>query len=125
MASSAALSKLAWMASRPGQKGHEAMRVLQDALLETYPTELQVAIAKASKRDRINRREAFALARIRKPTPFYILFAPSMERAIRKYPNQRGRYRRNHWPFVVAHTLERRRFRRTVVPIWNSAQGFL
>lgn len=38
------LSRAAWEASRSGRRGEEALEVLQDALMERYPRELQNAI---------------------------------------------------------------------------------
>ena len=109
-----ALTKLAWLASRPIDAGREALFVLQDALREEYATEFQAAVRKAR-------------ARARKCTKLTgrvqtVIFAPTMERAIRKFPDSREFYRRNHWPFVVTDRPEQSR--PTAIVIWDSHAGW-
>ena len=109
-----ALTKLAWLASRPTPAGREALFVLQDALRETYPTELEAAVRKARTRAR---KRTKASGRVQT-----ILFAPTMERAIRKFPDSRDFYRRNHWPLVVTDKPEQSR--PTAPVIWDSYVGW-
>lgn len=109
-----ALTKLAWLASRPTDAGQEALFVLQDALRETYPTELQAAVRKARARAR---RRTKTSGRVQT-----IIFAPTLERAIRKFPDSREFYGRNHWPFVVTDRPEQSR--PTAVVIWDSHAGW-
>jgi len=102
-------SKLAFMAQRSGQKGREALAVLQDALMDRYGAQFEAAIRKAKRRaKRTGRLTA-------------VTFAPTMERAYGKHPHQREWYTAHHWPFVLSNP---RGMRPTAVVVWDSDDGF-
>lgn len=104
-------SKGAWMAQRSGQKGADALEVLQDALEIAYPTALHTAIRKAERRTR------------RTGYPTAVLFGPTMERAIRKYRAEGTQrfYSAQHWPFFVSSNPHNSR--PTAVVIWDTDHG--
>lgn len=110
------LNKLAWLASRPypygDKRGEHALQALQAALRERYPDQLRGAIAKAKKRDR------------RVESVVSVIFAPTMERAVRKYRSEDTQrfYRENFWPFVI--TTNPSSSRQTAVVVWDSIDGF-
>jgi hypothetical protein len=110
------LNKLAWLASRPypygDDRGKRALHALQTALKDRYPTQFSAAISKAKKRDR------------RVESVVSVIFAPTMERAVRKYQSEETQrfYRANFWPFVV--TTNPGSSRQTAVVVWDSIDGY-
>lgn len=105
------LARLAWLATRPGRRGAEALVVLQDALHARYPEAFDAAIAHAHRRAR------------RTGRPAVVVFSTSMERGVRTHlaPDTQAFYRKNHWPFVVGTDPSRWRERAPVV--WDTDRG--
>lgn len=105
------LSRLAWMAQRSSPAGRDALRVLQDALEAAYPAALTKAVRSARRREK------------KTGYPFAVIFAPTMERAIRKNRNAESQrfYVTHHWPFVV--TGNPHQSRATAIVIWDTDTG--
>ena len=99
------LDKLSWMASFDSLRGRDALAVLQDALLEQYPRELEEA-----------QRTAQRLARKHRKT-FLVSFLTNTERAIRAY-GKRG----PSTPFDVHSKIGF--FRQHVPIVWDTAKGY-
>ena len=106
-------AKLAWMSQRTGRAGSDALQVLQDALEMFYATPLKAAIIRA--KGRLKRTGSSG-----RVYPTAILFAPSMERAVREHlqPDTQRFYAKHHWPFLV--TNNPNLSRPTAVVIWDT-----
>ena len=94
------------------RSGSDALLVLQDALEASYPEALSRAIRAAKRR-----------TEKRTGRPSAVLFAPTLERAVRKYldPDTQRFYAKHHWPFVV--TSNPNLSRPTVVVVWDTENG--
>lgn len=111
-------SKLAFQAQRSGQRGADALAVLQDALLETYGPQFRAAIRQAKARRNSKRRGTFE--------PWLVVFAPTMERAYHKHPATASWYSKARWPFTLVKGSAAKgvhKLRPTAVVVWDSAPG--
>lgn len=97
-------ARLAWLASFTGQRGAEALIVLQDALHERYGAEFDEAMRTARRRAR------------RTGDTYVVTFGPTVERALRAYM-PRG----PALPFAVGRAPWR--LRRTVPVVWDTLGG--
>ena len=105
------LSRLAWLATRPGPRGAEALVILQDALHAHHGEAFDAAMAHARRRAR------------RAGRPGVVIFSASMERAVQTHraPDTQAFYRRHHWPFVVG--TDPSKWREGAPVVWDTGRG--